>query len=144
MVIVYCLFTVYWCEIERNSQVIHGSRNFFNLIKRIKNFSSKHVQEIALSVVQQNGYFAHPENVLIVILRDDNENVRNVGVAKVTVPRKQVAEESANNDNYSHLLNRSSIRLFDVPVLTLNLKQMFTTNLPMSILTSNNLQQLQA
>ena len=28
-------------------------------------------------------YFAHPANVLVAMLRDDNENVRNVGVAKV-------------------------------------------------------------
>ena len=36
--------------------------------------------------------------------------------------RKQVAEESANNHDCPHLLNRSSIRLFDVPVPALNLE----------------------
>ena len=67
--------------------------------------------------MQQNGYFAQPANVLIAMFRDDNENVRNVGVAKVLALRKQVAEESANNDDCPHLLNSSSIRLFDVPTL---------------------------
>ena len=32
-----------------------------------------------------NGYFAHQINVLIAMVRDDFENVRNVGVAKVLV-----------------------------------------------------------
>ena len=41
-------------------------------------------------------------------------------VAKVLTLRKQVAEESANNDDWPHALNSSSIRLFDV--LTLNLE----------------------
>ena len=40
-------------------------------------------------------------------------------VAKVLPLRKQVAEESANNDDWPHALNSSSIRLFDVPTLNL-------------------------
>ena len=50
---------------------------------------------------------------------DNNENVRNVGVAEVLALRKQVTEESANNDDSPHLPNSSSIRLFDVPTLNL-------------------------
>ena len=49
------------------------------------------------------------------MLRDNKENVRNVEVAKVLARRKQVAEESANNDDCAHLLHSSSIRSFDVP-----------------------------
>ena len=70
--------------------------------------------------MQWNGYFAHPENVSIAMLGDDNKNVRNVGVAKVLALRKQVAEESASDDNSPHSPNSSLIGLFDVP--TLNLK----------------------
>ena len=33
--------------------------------------------------MQLNGYFAHQEYALIAMLKDDNENVRNVGEAKV-------------------------------------------------------------
>ena len=53
------------------------------------------------------------------MLVDDKESGRNVGVAKVLPFRKQVAEESANNDDWPHALNSSSIRLFDVPTLNL-------------------------
>ena len=63
--------------------------------------------------------FAHPENVLIAMLGDDKERVRNVGVAKVLPLRKQVAEESANNDDWPHALNSSSICLFNAPTLNL-------------------------
>ena len=48
---------------------------------------------------------------------DDYENVRKVGVAKVLARRKQVAEESAHNDDCPPALNNSLIRLFDVPTL---------------------------
>ena len=66
-----------------------------------------------------NNYFAHQENVLIAMVRDDSENVRNVGVAKVLAPRKQVAEESAHNDDCPPALNNSLICVFDVPTLNL-------------------------
>ena len=45
--------------------------------------------------------FAHPENVLIAMVGDDEESARNMGVAKVLLLRKQVAEESANNDDWA-------------------------------------------
>ena len=71
-------------------------------------------------MVQRNGYFAQQEYALIAMLGDDNENVRNVEVAKMLERWKQVVEERANNDDGPLALNNSLIRLFDVP--TLNLK----------------------
>ena len=53
--------------------------------------------------------FAHPENVLIAMLEDDKESVRNVGEAKVLPLWKQVAKESANNDDWPSALNSSSM-----------------------------------
>ena len=41
-----------------------------------------------------NSYFAHQENALIAMLGDDNENVRNVGVAKELARQKPVAPGS--------------------------------------------------
>ena len=47
-------------------------------------------------MVERNGYFAQQEYALIAMLGDDNENVRNAGVAKMLERWKQVVEESAN------------------------------------------------
>ena len=47
-----------------------------------------------LSAVQRNGYFAQQDYALIAMLGDDNENVRNAGVAKMLERWKQVVEES--------------------------------------------------
>ena len=55
----------------------------------------------------------------MMMLEDDNKNVRSVGVAKVLAHRKQAAEESANNDDCLHALNSSLIRLFNVTTLNL-------------------------
>ena len=69
--------------------------------------------------MQRNGYFAHQEYALIAMLGDDNENVRNAGVAKMLERWKQVVEESANNDNSPLALNSSLICLLHVPTLNL-------------------------
>ena len=53
------------------------------------------------------------------MLGDYNKNVRNVGVAKMLARRKQVAEESANNDECPHAPSSSLIRLFNLPSLNL-------------------------
>ena len=55
----------------------------------------------------------------MMMLGDDNKNVRSVGVAKVLAHWKQVAKESANNDDCPHVLNSSLVRLFNVPTLNL-------------------------
>ena len=74
------------------------------------------------------------------MLGDDNENVRNVGVAKVLAHRKQVAEESANDDECPHALNSSLIRLFDLSSLNLEANAYYKlTNFDSFI---DNLQQL--
>ena len=44
--------------------------------------------------MQRIDYFARQEYALIAVLGDDNENIRQVGVAKMLARRKQVAEES--------------------------------------------------
>ena len=55
----------------------------------------------------------------MVMLGDNNKNIRSVGMAKVQAHRKQAAEESANNDDCPNVLNSSLIRLFNVPTLNL-------------------------
>ena len=47
------------------------------------NFPNQNVVKIGLDVLQRNGYFAHPENVLVAMLGDDNEDLRRLAVNKI-------------------------------------------------------------
>ena len=51
----------------------------------------------------------------MVMLEDDDKNVKSVEMAKVLAHRKQVDEESA----YPHVQNSSLVRLLNVPTLNL-------------------------
>ena len=70
----------------------------------------------------------------------DNENVRNVGIAKVLAHKQQVGEENGNNNECPHSLSSSLIRLFDLPSLHLEANAYY--ELADFNFFSNNLQQL--
>ena len=102
----FCL-TVYfptWFEIKLYNQLTHGSKVFFNLIKRINSLTNQDLRQVAQNVVQRNGYFGHPESILIAMLRDDDQAVRDKGVNHVLSLRK----------------NDTSVRLFHLPTLNLS------------------------
>ena len=68
----FCL-TVYfptWFDSKLEHQIANESKHLFDLIKRINNLSNKEIREVTLDAVQRNGYFAHPQNLLIAMLRD--------------------------------------------------------------------------
>ena len=48
------------------------------MLKRIHNLQEKEVFELAKKVLQNNAYFAHPENVLVAMLGDCSERVRKM------------------------------------------------------------------
>ena len=84
-----------------------------------KCFSGKHMwQTISLSrylnpdlkkivdkVIQQNGYFGHPENVLVAMLGDDKESIRELAYQRILKARSE---------------NAPGLRTFKVPALNFN------------------------
>ena len=101
----FCL-TVYfptWFEIKLYNQLTHGSKVFFNLIKRINSLTNQDLRQVAQNVVRRNGYFGHPESILIAMLGDDDQAVRDRGVSHVLSLRK----------------NDTSVRLFHLPTFNL-------------------------
>ena len=76
---------------------------FFNLIKRINSLTNQDLRQVAQNVVQRNGYFGHPESILLAMLGDDDQAVRDKGVNHVLSLRK----------------NDTSVRLFHLPTLNL-------------------------
>ena len=51
------------------------------------------VNKICAKVVQNNAYFAHPENVLPAMLEDQDETIRRKAVNKIIEVRQQKVEK---------------------------------------------------
>ena len=118
-----------WFEIKKQSQIVQGAKNFFNLVHRIQRFPHSKIRSIALKVVQRNAFFAHPENVLLGMLADNEEEIRRLAVNKIHGLRGKSLQHIIPNGNFKGGYiedglntegNTSNIRLFQVPMINVN------------------------
>ena len=66
-------------QIKSHSHIQQGAINFFTMIERSRSLApgSKATVE---RVLQDNAFFAHPENIVISMIADDKEEVRRKAV----------------------------------------------------------------
>jgi len=108
-----------WFEIKLHHQITHGSKHLYNLIQRNDNSLNEEIRKVALDAVQRNGYFAHPESLLIAMLRVGDEQIRNMAVVKVIALCKELVLSSAAEESSSSEHRSSSIRLFHLPTINM-------------------------
>ena len=78
--LVQCIMSVYvpvWFQIKSNSNLTNGARHFFTLLNCSQSMAQR-VQDVFNRVLQRNRFFAHPENILISMLMDEQEHVREL------------------------------------------------------------------
>ena len=120
-----------WFETKKQNQIIHGAKNFFNLVHRIQQFPHSEIRFIASKVVQRNAFFAHPENVLLGMLGDDDEEIRRLAVNKIQGLRGKSLQHSIPNDNFrggyvencqntKDAISKSNITIFQVSIINFN------------------------
>ena len=104
----YCVRVYFstWFDIKRNNKLTYNSKNFFNLIQRITQLSNEEVKHVALQNVQKNAFFAHPENILLAMLGDDNKDVRKQAVSRVQATRE-------TSENLDHNLTSENSKSLD-------------------------------
>ena len=76
-----------WFLIKCNPHCQDGAINFFGLIQLVKE-QPLPIQNIALPVLQWNGYWGHVENVLIAMLADNRPIIRQRAVSYIQSARK--------------------------------------------------------
>ena len=132
----YCI-TVYfptWFTIKLNSDLVYGSVNYFDLLKRILQLSNKEIREKAVENLQKNSFFAHPENVLVSMLGDSDEKVRRLAVNKINSFRGKSVDYHIPNEDFvgGYLFkdagkgDHNDIRRFCLPKINLEAKTYYT------------------
>ena len=119
-ILVHFCLTVYfptWLDNKLDHQITHGSKHLFNLIQRINGLSDEEIRKVVLDVVQRNEYFAHPESLLIAMLRDGDEQIRSMTVTKVIALRKVLVQSFAAEGSFSSERGSSFLRLFHPPTI---------------------------
>lgn len=85
------VFGPMWFKIKRDSDIFNGPRHFFWYMKAIEWLPNAH-KNIIRTVINNNSYFAHPENVLLSMLVDNQYNVRKKAVEIILRSRSETHE----------------------------------------------------
>lgn len=135
------VYTPVWFHVKAHPTLQSGSRNFFQLIKNSRYLPSE-LKVVIDPVIQRNAYFAHPENLLLSLLTDEQQHLREIAVNKIMNARNspvtgnkprvfEVPEINFNAICYNEIINWPEID-FDPPILrnysNEDLMQMTTSN----------------
>ena len=77
LIVVYIMkvYVPMWFTIKGNSASEIGALNMFKTIESSREMDET-VQDIVFPVIQRNAFFAHPENVLLSIINDEQCHIR--------------------------------------------------------------------
>lgn len=140
-IIVEFILKVYvksWFSIKIKSSVKDGAKHLFSFIRSSRYMSKKYL-DIIDPVIQRNAFFAAPENILISMLTEEDQNIRRVALERILTAKNTNEEKSFeipiinfNAANYMDMIDWTSCDVRAPPVLeelTANeIEEMLTTN----------------
>lgn len=84
-------------------------------------------------MIQRNGYFSHPENILLAMLGDENRNVRDVALNEILKARKsslptvrvfKVPKINMNATNYVEIIDWQNTKITEPLIKFLTLEEL--------------------
>ena len=76
-----------------------------------KLFSDDSLLPIIQQSIQHNCYFAHPENVLLIMLGDDNEAIKAKAVKMISKIRRKNEREAHNHTSFESFIFPDAISM---------------------------------
>lgn len=117
-----------WFLIKSRQYVQDGPIVLFHTLKAIREFDIK-VKKIVIPVVQRNGYFAHPENLLLAMIGDQRPHIRQLAWRRIKKARTIASTNSSSEvrkftipkinpecEDYSNLINWMDVTLTEPPL----------------------------
>lgn len=78
-----------WFHIKIHHSCLDGPLNLFKTIA-LSRYLPKNLKKIIDPVIQRNGYFGHPENVLLAMLADDRKEIREQACSRILQSRSNI------------------------------------------------------
>ena len=94
-----------WFRIKANGYFSEGPKIVFEAI-RLTRYLPEHLRKLIDSVIERNSYFAHSENLILAMVMDERQHVRELGLRRVLKARENCKGKT--------------IRDFRVPTLDFN------------------------
>ena len=99
------LYVPNYFNIKQHSHCQNGAKNLFNIIELARELSVGSQQTVE-RVLQDNSYWAHPENIVIGMLADENEVIRRKAVLYI-----RAAREKYDNTDHPRQFRRPKINI---------------------------------
>lgn len=127
--IVRYIMTVYapiWFKVKKNSSFTEGAKHFFEMM-RLSQTLPKRCKTIINKVLHRNAFFAHPENILISMIHDKEQHVRELGWRRIIKARSKQSPEGEvrsfavpeliyDSQNYYGMINWQKTEVTEPPV----------------------------
>ena len=131
--------TVYarmWFSIKSKPSCKDGSRHLWQTI-HLSRYLPDDLRKVVNAVLHRNGYFAHPENLLLAMITDERKHIRELGLRRILKARTEltaripvrvftVPEINYNAEDYTELINWQSCNVTEPP-LTVNISDVDIT-----------------
>ena len=81
-----------WCTIKRNELCTSGAKTLFRAVELLRD-QPEDIQEVVRAVLTRNAFWAHPEQLLLAMVADDRQSVREEAVQMIQSARRHQTEE---------------------------------------------------
>ncbi|GBN76002.1 hypothetical protein AVEN_136304-1 [Araneus ventricosus] len=81
------VFVPMWLKVKTKPSVIYGAQQLHQSIV-LAHYLSSDLKDVIHTVIKRNGSFGHPENVLISMLADDRNHIRESALQRILKARK--------------------------------------------------------
>lgn len=100
-----------WFSIKQKSSCVQGAKHLFKMVQFCE-YLPEDLKCLVHKVINRNGYFGHPENVLLCMLFDERLHIRRLAYLKIMKAR---ASEAPENE----------IRYFSIPSFNFDAKDYY-------------------
>jgi hypothetical protein len=115
-----------WFKIKFHPYCFNGAGHLYEMVHLIRYMGLKE-KETVQKVIQNNAYFAHPENLLIAMLSDNKLSIRKFAYNKVIEARRNAPTNTLrqfippilnfNANNYTELIDWNQIDVTEPPMI---------------------------
>lgn len=131
-----------WFQIKAKPDCIYGAKHLFDTIK-MSRYLPECLKQVVDPVIQRNGYFGHSENILIGMLADDRQHIRELALRRIIKIRDSSSGFTPLREFKLQTFNFQAEEVMDLinwekptePPLT----KMIPTNVILNALTDNNI-----
>ena len=87
--VVLCLYFPGWFQYRHHSHIQDGSRNFYYLVELTHDLPEATDCQTAQEVLNRNSFWAHPENIVLSMMGDEDREIRRQAVTWVKRARQE-------------------------------------------------------